>query len=72
LRLPAILVEQTPLAQLAAVSLAIAMVERQDAIPFYDRLVTADELKLDAPDLSATLLKSFTNASTDENFWIYR
>jgi len=34
--------------------------------------VTADDLAPGASNLTATLLKAFTNASTDENFWVYR
>jgi hypothetical protein len=33
---------------------------------------TAEDLMSGAPSLSMVLLKSFTNAWTDENFWIYR
>jgi hypothetical protein len=51
---------------------AVALAGQRDAIFIRNRPVTADDLKPDASNLSATLLKSFTNASTDENFWIYR
>jgi hypothetical protein len=34
--------------------------------------VTEQDLAQSAPNLSVSLLKSFTDASTDENFWIYR
>ena len=51
---------------------AVALAGQRDAILIRNRPVTADDLKPGASNLSATLLKSFTNASTDENFWIYR
>jgi hypothetical protein len=51
---------------------AVALAGQRDAILIRSRPVIADDLKPFAPNLSATLLKSFTNASTDENFWIYR
>jgi hypothetical protein len=51
---------------------AAALAGARDAILIRNRPVIADELKLSAPNLSVTLLKSFTNAVTDENFWIYR
>jgi hypothetical protein len=51
---------------------AVALVGQRDAILIRNRPVTADDLKPGASNLTATLLKSFTNASTDENFWIYR
>ncbi len=51
---------------------AVALAEQHDAILIRDRPVAADELQLSAPTLSATLLKSFTNAETDENYWVYR
>ena len=36
------------------------------------RPVTEEDLSSVAPRLAATPLKSFTDAQTDENFWIYR
>ena len=51
---------------------AVALAGQQDTILIRNRPVIADELEVGAPSLSAMLLKSFTNASTDENFWIYR
>ena len=51
---------------------AVALAGQRDAILIRNRPVTADDLKPGASNLSATLLKSFTNASTDENYWIYR
>lgn len=51
---------------------AVALAGQRDAILIRNRPVTADDLKPGALNLSATLLKSFTNASTDENYWIYR
>jgi hypothetical protein len=51
---------------------AVVLAGQHDAILIRNRPVTADDLKSGAPGLSATLLKSFTNAMTDENFWIYR
>jgi hypothetical protein len=51
---------------------AVALAGQQDAILIRNQPVTADELKLGAPDLSVTLLTSFTTAETDENFWVYR
>jgi hypothetical protein len=51
---------------------AVALAGRRDAILIRNRPVTADDLKPGASNLTATLLKSFTNASTDENYWIYR
>jgi hypothetical protein len=51
---------------------AVALAGQRDAILIRNRPVTADDLKPGASNPSATLLKSFTNASTDENYWIYR
>jgi hypothetical protein len=51
---------------------AVALAGRRDAILIRNRPMTADDIRSGAPNVSATLLKSFTNASTDEKFWIYR
>jgi hypothetical protein len=51
---------------------AVTLAGQRDPILIRDQLVTAEDLRSDLPNLSATLLKAFTNASTDENFWIYR
>jgi len=51
---------------------AIALAAQQDAILIRNRPVTPDDLTSGASSLSVALIKSFTNASTDENFWIYR
>ena len=51
---------------------AVTLAGQRDPILIRNRPVTADDLRSGAPNLSATLLKSFTNASTDENFWVYR
>ncbi len=51
---------------------AVAMAGQRDAILIRNRPVTADDLAPGASNLTATLLKAFTNASTDENFWVYR
>jgi hypothetical protein len=51
---------------------AAALGGQRDAILIASRPVSADDLAPGASNLTATLLKAFTNASTDENFWIYR
>jgi hypothetical protein len=51
---------------------AVALAGQREAILIRNGPVTADDLKPGASNLTATLLKSFTNASTDENYWIYR
>jgi hypothetical protein len=51
---------------------AVALAEQHDAILISYRPVTVEDPTAGAPNLSVTLLKSFTDASTDENFWIYR
>jgi hypothetical protein len=50
---------------------AVAMAGQRDTI-FIRSTDTAENLMSGAPSLSMALLKSFTDASTDENFWIYR
>jgi hypothetical protein len=45
---------------------------KHDAILIRYQPVTVEDLTSGAPNLSVVLLKSFTDASTDENFWIYR
>jgi hypothetical protein len=56
----------------ARLAKAVALAAGRDAILVRDRPVTPNDLKPAASNISATLLKSFTNAMTDENFWIYR
>jgi hypothetical protein len=51
---------------------AVTLAGQRDPILIRNRPVTMEDLSSASPSLSATLLKSFTNASTDENFWIYR
>jgi hypothetical protein len=51
---------------------AVTLARQRDPILIRSRPVTVGDLSSVAPHLSATLLKSFTNASTDENFGIYR
>lgn len=51
---------------------AVTLAGQRDPILIRSRPVAAEDLNSVAPRLSATLLKSFANASTDENFWIYR
>lgn len=51
---------------------AVTLAGQRDPILIRSRPVTVEDLNSVAPHLSATLLKSFTNASTDENFGIYR
>jgi hypothetical protein len=51
---------------------AVTLAGQRDPILIRSRPVTVGDLSSVAPHLSATLLKSFTNASTDENFGIYR
>lgn len=51
---------------------AFYLAGRRDAILIRSRPLTSDDLKAGMPNLYATFLKSFNNASTDENFWIYR
>jgi hypothetical protein len=51
---------------------AVTLAGQRDPILIRSRPVTADDLSSVSPRIFATFLKSFTNASTDENFWIYR
>ena len=51
---------------------AVTLAGQRDPILIRNRPVTAEDLSPVSPSFSATLLKSFTNASTDEDFWIYR
>lgn len=51
---------------------AVTLAGQRDPILIRNRPITVEDLSSTSPSLSATLLKSFTNASTDENFWIYR
>jgi hypothetical protein len=51
---------------------AVALAGQHDAILIRNRPVTVEELTSGAPNLSVALLKSFTDAPIDENFWIYR
>jgi hypothetical protein len=51
---------------------AVTMAGQRDAILIRNRPVTTDDLAPGASNLTATRLKAFTNASTDENFWVYR
>lgn len=51
---------------------AVALAGQHDAILIRDRPVTLEDLTSSTPTLSVVLLKSFTDALTDENFWIYR
>jgi hypothetical protein len=58
--------------KLARGAKAVTLAGQRDPILIRNRPVTAENLSSVSPRLSGTLLKSFTNASTDENFWIYR
>jgi len=51
---------------------AVTLAGQRDPILIRSRPVTAEDLSSVSPRLAARLLKSFTNASTDENFWVYR
>jgi len=51
---------------------AVALAGQHDAILIRNRPVTLEDLTSSTPTLSVALLKSFTDAPTDENFWIYR
>jgi hypothetical protein len=51
---------------------AVTLAGQRDPILIRSRPVTEEDLSSAAPRLAATPLKSFTDASTDENFWIYR
>jgi hypothetical protein len=51
---------------------AVALAGQQDAILIRNRPLCLKDLAWGEPNLSGVLLKSFTNALTDENFWIYR
>jgi len=51
---------------------AVALAGQHDAILIRYRPVTDEDLTSGAPTLSLALLQSFTDAATDENFWIYR
>jgi len=51
---------------------AVTLAGQRVPILICSRPVTAKDLSSVSPRLAATLLKSFTNASTDENFWVYR
>jgi hypothetical protein len=51
----------------------VAAAGQRDVILIRNEPLAADELKPGAPNVSATLLKSFTNAAVNnENFWLYR
>src|SRR5262249_20360077 len=50
---------------------AVAMARQHDVI-LIRSTDTPEDLMSGAPSLSMVLLKSFTNAWIDENFWIYR
>lgn len=51
---------------------AIALAPQRNAILISYRPIIIDDLTSNAPNLSIVLLKSFTDATTTENFWIYR
>jgi hypothetical protein len=51
---------------------AVNAAGRQDTILIRSRPVQAEDLKSSAPNLSVTLLQSFTDSIANENFWIYR
>jgi hypothetical protein len=51
---------------------AVTLAGQRDPILIRSRPVTEADLSLASPRLSATPLKSFTDAQTDEKFWIYR
>jgi hypothetical protein len=50
----------------------VALAASRKAILIRYRPLSEQELASSSPDVHLVLLKSFTNASTDENFWIYR
>jgi hypothetical protein len=51
---------------------AVTLAGQRDPILICSRPVTAEDLSSASPRLAATPLKSFTDAQTDEKFWIYR
>lgn len=51
---------------------AVALAGTRDAILIRDAPIDALDMTARAPNLSVQLLKSFSDAPTDENFWIYR
>jgi hypothetical protein len=51
---------------------AVALAGTRDAILIRDQAVNIVDFTNQAPNLSLRLLKSFSNAASDENFWIYR
>ena len=51
---------------------ALLLAEQHDAILIRSRPVRGDDLTFGPTKVSVALLQSFTNASTDETFWIYR
>jgi hypothetical protein len=51
---------------------AVALAGTRDAILIRDAPIDALDFTARAPNLSVQLLKSFSDAATDENFWIYR
>ena len=51
---------------------AVALAGTRDAILIRDAPIDVLDLTARAPNLSVQLLKSFSDAATDENFWIYR
>ena len=51
---------------------AVALAGTRDAVLIRDAPIDALDLAARAPNLSVQLLKSFSDAPTDENFWIYR
>ena len=51
---------------------AVAQAGTRDAILIRDQAVNIVDFTEQAPNLSLRLLKSFSDAASDENFWIYR
>lgn len=51
---------------------AVTLAGQRDPILILSRPMTEEDLSSVSPRLAATPLKSFTDAQTDEKFWIYR
>ncbi len=51
---------------------ALDQIERREAILVRNAPIAADSESPALPGISVTLLRSFTGAVTDENYWIYR
>jgi hypothetical protein len=51
---------------------AVTVAGPRNTILISSRQIQAEDLNTEGPTLSVTLLRSFTDAVVDENYWIYR